>query len=286
MAVDLGSVGRAATALGVTQSALSKRLKSLEAVSGEPLLTRSSAGVQPTAAGRAILSDARRAIAQLDALETRLATLGAVARPVRVASSPGLADRVVPAAIGLLPAGGGSVPVELLVANSAIVRDAVAERRADIGIAAADLDEDLSSTGRLLADDELVAVVPPDHPWAALDAVPAAELAVQPLVLRDPGSHVRRTLDRALAAGGLELQTPVAEVGNPAAVKAAIRAHSAPGILSRYAVDPATDGLVIRPVSGVDLRRRYWVITSPDASADAHRVGDELIASMRPASGQ
>jgi DNA-binding transcriptional LysR family regulator len=44
-AIDLGSLGRAARLLRVTQPALSKRLRTLEALAGASLLDRSSRGV-------------------------------------------------------------------------------------------------------------------------------------------------------------------------------------------------------------------------------------------------
>ena len=44
MAADLGTLGRAAVALHISQPALSKRLRALETVAGADLLTRSASG--------------------------------------------------------------------------------------------------------------------------------------------------------------------------------------------------------------------------------------------------
>jgi len=276
-AVDQGSVGRAALTLGVTQSALSKRLKSLETITGRPLLHRSVSGVRLTAAGELVILDARRALEQVDALHARMASLGAGVPTVRVAATPALAERVVPAAIALLDVGGGGLPVELLVANSSIVRQALAGGRADIGIIAADFDEDLSAHGKPLLDDELVAVVPPGDPWCELEQIPAAEFAARRLIVRDPASHARRTLDHGLQVAGLQLARPLLEVGNPAAVKAAIHGRGVPGVLSRHAVDPVVDGLELRSVEGVDLRRRFWALVDAEASPEAQRVAELLL---------
>ena len=57
-AVDLGSLGRAARLLRVSQPALSKRLRTLEALAGAPLLERSPRGVTPTAAGTRLYLEA------------------------------------------------------------------------------------------------------------------------------------------------------------------------------------------------------------------------------------
>jgi DNA-binding transcriptional LysR family regulator len=65
------SVSRAALDLHLSQSALSEALRKLEAELGVSLLERSSRGVTPTAAGEALLVEARHAVQSFDAaLET------------------------------------------------------------------------------------------------------------------------------------------------------------------------------------------------------------------------
>ena len=59
VAADLGSLGRAAVRLHVSQPSLSKRLASLEAKVGARLLERSARGVALTAAGRRLYRHAR-----------------------------------------------------------------------------------------------------------------------------------------------------------------------------------------------------------------------------------
>ena len=64
--VDRGTLTAAATALGYTQSAVSRQIAGLERDAGSPLLERHRTGVRPTAAGRLV---ARRAAAVLDQLD-------------------------------------------------------------------------------------------------------------------------------------------------------------------------------------------------------------------------
>lgn len=59
-AVRVGSISRAATALGHTQPALSQQLRKLENTVGRPLLHRSPSGVLPTRAGEELLPYAER----------------------------------------------------------------------------------------------------------------------------------------------------------------------------------------------------------------------------------
>ncbi|MEU7260939.1 LysR family transcriptional regulator [Streptomyces rimosus] len=59
-AVRAGSISRAATALGLTQPALSQQVRKLERVVGRPLLYRSPSGVSLTRAGEELLPYAER----------------------------------------------------------------------------------------------------------------------------------------------------------------------------------------------------------------------------------
>src|SRR5699024_2269570 len=72
-AVETGSVHGAADALDLTQSAVTKRLQSLERRTGLRLLERGRFGTRPTEAGRVLHPQARRALESLAATERALA---------------------------------------------------------------------------------------------------------------------------------------------------------------------------------------------------------------------
>src|SRR3712207_2866298 len=66
LAVDLGSLTRAAEVAGTVQPAVSQRLKQLEAAVGHRLLERTPRFVRPTAEGDAFLAKARALLAAHD----------------------------------------------------------------------------------------------------------------------------------------------------------------------------------------------------------------------------
>lgn len=65
---DCGSVGRAAAALGLTQPAMSTQLRRIERLLGKGLFVRSNTGVELTAYGTEVVSQARDVLARADAL--------------------------------------------------------------------------------------------------------------------------------------------------------------------------------------------------------------------------
>ena len=64
--VELGSMGRAATELGLVTSALSQQISRLEGELSTRLLQRTSTGVRPTDAGLAFLRQAQLALRHSD----------------------------------------------------------------------------------------------------------------------------------------------------------------------------------------------------------------------------
>src|SRR3546814_19460528 len=69
-----------------------------------------------------------------------------------------------------------------------------------------------------VARDSLVVVVHPDHPWARRrKPLTVAELAATPLLVREPGSGTRTTLDLALHES--ERGPPLLELGRSAAIR-------------------------------------------------------------------
>lgn len=105
------SMTRAAQALGVDHSAVSRRLSRLEYAVGAALFERGRDGVRLTETGVAVLRRAEKLAAGIGNLRADLAGSGAVGGTVRLATMEGiaslwLAPRLAPARTGARPAHG------------------------------------------------------------------------------------------------------------------------------------------------------------------------------------
>jgi DNA-binding transcriptional LysR family regulator len=281
-AVDLGSLGRAARLLRVSQPALSKRLRVLETLAGARLLERSPRGVSLTPAGARLYAEARKLLAQAETIDALLAGLSSEDAPVRLAASHTIAEYVLPGPlVEFEQRRERHLSVELIIANSLVVRELVREGRAEFGIAATGRDAPPDGFLRELpfCDDEVVVGVPPDHPWAKRRTVPIAELTRVPMIMRDPSANTRRVVQAALQARGLQLQPPLAEVGSTSAAKATALREGAPVLLAAIAAAAESDDLVVRRVSGVDFRRRFVILLgAPEVvSASALALVEHLL---------
>ncbi len=290
-AVDLGSLGRAARLLRISQPALSKRLRALEALAGARLLERSPRGVTLTPAGTRLYVEARKLLVQAETVDELMSGLHAADAPVRLAASHTIAEFVLPAPLAEFERRRGRhLSVELIVANSAVVTDMVKEGRAEFGVAALEAGRPAGAPLRELpfCDDEVVVGVPAGHPWASTAEIDPAELVKTPMIVRDPSANTRRTVQAALEQRGLELAAPLAEVGSTSAAKAAAIAENAPILLSRLALRGDAGVLEARRVAGMPFPRRFALLVGAEETLTpaARALIDHLLQAAAALEGE
>ena len=271
-AIDLGSLGRAARLMRVSQPALSKRMRTIETVVGTRLVERSPRGIVPTPAGTKLYVEARKLLAQAEAVDDLVRGLSGEEAPVRLAASHTIAEFVLPGPlVDFERQRERHLSVELMVANSVVVRELVRDGRADFGIAAVDRrTQDVAPLHETpFCDDEVIVAVPADHPWAGGERVALDEFTRTPMVVRDPSANTRRVVEEALAGRGLSLAPPLGEVGSTSAAKATALEEAAPVLLSRLAVGPADHGLVVRRVDGLTFSRRFVMVAGAEETLPA-----------------
>ena len=101
-------------------------------------------------------------------------------------------------------------------------------------------------------------MVPAGHPWARRRRpLTAAELAATPLVVREPGSGTRETVEAALRRAGAAAVKPLLELGSASAVRNAVIAGAGPAVISELDVVREVAGRRLVPVAvaGVELGR-------------------------------
>lgn len=265
--VQVGSLSRAAALHRISQPSASARIRSLERRLGVSLLERTPSGSIPTPEGSLVaewgievLEQAERLVAGVEALRARQGGR------LRIAASYTVAEYLLPRWLAQLRARRPDMSPELQVANSDQVVALVLSGRADLGFVETP-EPPPGLAHRAVADDDLVLVVHPDHPWSRRRRpVEARTLARTPLIVREHGSGTRQALDAAMRTAGLTPVPPLLELGSTAAVKAAIEGGIAPAVLSRLAVggDVEDGNLRVVPVRGLDLHRRLRAAWAPN----------------------
>src|ERR1700722_11275288 len=288
-----GSIAAAASVLGVSQQALSARMRTLERAMEVTLLARTPSGSRLTEQGRLVVGWAEDVLDAADRLEAGLRSIrSGGSHRLSIAASQTIAEHLVPhwlvelrgieqaateqasaeraangqASTGQAPDSSPTV-VELTVANSTGVIELVRDVKVRLGfIETPHLPTDLVTVR--LRDDEMLVVTAPGHPWARRRSpLPLAEVAATPLVMREAGSGTRDTLTDHLAAQHPPLTARIAmELGTSAAVRSAIAEGVGPGVLSRLAVrdDLVLGRLVAIRVDGPPLKRQLTAVWRPD----------------------
>ncbi len=282
-----GSMSAAAAELGLSQQAVSLRIRAIEQRLRQPVLVRTRRGSQLTPAGRLLnewaaplLDDARQLAAGLASLRTDRAA------HLRVASSLTVAEHLLPGWLVALHeqqarAERPATDVVLSAVNSDTVVARVRSGEADLGFIEGPHHPPALHT-RTVAVDQLVVVVAPAHPWARRRTpVTPALLARTPMIRRESGSGSRQAFDDALAAAlppGTPFAPPALDVSTPAAARAAAGAGVGPTAISARAVaDDLTLGrLVAVPVTGLELSRPLRAVWARDARPPAGPARDLL----------
>ncbi|CAL8896526.1 transcriptional regulator [Kocuria varians] len=235
---DHGSLAAGARAVGMAQPNASRSMARLERTLGVTLLHRSTRGSTLTPDGLVVTEWARAVVDAAQRLADGVSLLAHDASrsaPLRVSASQTVAEHLLPRWLADLRREHPESRVQVTVHNSHDVVQDVRAGTANVGF----IESPGSPAGlhhAVVARDELVLVVPPQHPWAGRrDPVTTAELATTALVTREEGSGTRTALDLALGRPAMSLL----ELPSNAAVRVSVQSGAAPAVLSRLAVDEA-----------------------------------------------
>jgi DNA-binding transcriptional LysR family regulator len=280
------SFRRAAEALHLSQPALSQHVRELETELDARLFDRLGRAVHLTEAGRilgehatrlfATLGDARHAIAELQGLQRGALAIGA-------STTPGI--YVLPGVLGAFRQRYPAIEVTLQLGNSEQVHGLVRGGELDLGVIGDGGRSPAEASPAARVEDELVLVVGAAHAWARRRDIAPAELAGQPLLLREPGSATRQVTERALAAAGVAYR-PGMVLPHTEAIKQAVLAGLGVAFVSVYAIqgERATGRLRSLRVRGVRIVRQFHLIHHERRRpSTAARAFMELFAAAAPA---
>lgn len=234
-AAELGSVTRAARHLHLSQPAISHQLAALEREAGTALLVRDRRGVRLTAAGRAALPEARRAVdAAGDAVRLARAVGRGVGGVVRVVCAQSLTVALLAPVLARWNVDRPDVVISLRESTDPESAFAALES----GEADLLLFPDLGEAGfetTTVAEEEVVVALPALHPLAARSAIRPQDLQEQPFVHFTPENRLGNWIESHL--DGVELRGPVV-------VRTAVTTH-APQLAA------AGLGVTVVPVSAI-----------------------------------
>lgn len=269
VAVQAGSISRAAAQVRVAQPALSQQLGLLEAEFGQALLLRHARGVTPTEAGRRLRERATEILRQVELTRDELAVdarspVGAVALGMATAANMAFSVEVLTRVRARFP----RIRLHLVESMSGFLREWTERGRIDLSV----IYEAPRSPGlRLepLRDEDLFLIASPACAAGFGEAVEFKGLASLPLMLPAPAHGLRMLVDRKAAEGGITLDIRH-EIDSTYTIKRLVAQDAGCSILSRHAVQDelAAGTLAAIRIGPPGISRSIQLVLHPARAAD------------------
>lgn len=279
-----GNIARAAAREALVASAVSKRIAAVEAQIGAPLLVRGRRGIEPTAAGQALLRQARDVLSVMARMHAELSEFASgVQGSVRIVAAPSVLAERLADDIGRFLAAHPAVRVSLDERTSPEIVRAVREGAADMGVLwdATDLSGLAATPYR---SDHLCLVMDLNHRWAKRRRVAFADALDEMTVSVAPGGMMEVMLRREAARLGRTPAWRIQVSGMDAAARI-VAAGLGPCVLPREAIEghAVAASLALVPLSDAWAERQFRVIARADGSATAttKQLAAHLAASAR-----
>ncbi len=277
------TVTGAATALFVTQPALTARLQALEAELGAPLFRRTRRGMEMTDAGRAFLPYAERALLALAEGRSLVGDLArGTAGELVIGAAPAISTYVLPRLLARFTESHPRVRLSVRTGHSEEIVELALRTEIGVGLIRAIGQPGLEE--RDLYEDELVLVAEPGHPFAAQRMLDLTRLTEARLVLFDRTSSYYDLTNALFREAGL-VPRSVIELDNIDAAKQMVSEGLGVALLPYTAVagELGEGRLHAVQLTGTEpIRRRVVAVRRADLGPPSGPVAAfyELLASI------
>lgn len=262
------SVGKAAKLLAVSQPAVTRTIRELEAILGVALVERDGRGIRLTRTGEVFLRHAGASVAAarkgVDAIERHM---NAAAPPVRVGCLPSVSAGVMPAAVGRFLKSNKGSRVKIVTGENTVLLQQLRTGELDLVMGRLAAPEQMTGLSfEALYRETVVFAVRPDHPLMHMQPLPLAAIDSYPILMPPEGSVIRPFVDRFLVNNGVsELRGRIETVSDSFA-RAYLRASDAVWIISHGGVadDLAAGVMATLPLDTSETIGSVGLTTRPD----------------------
>jgi DNA-binding transcriptional LysR family regulator len=233
------SFTKAAEQLQMTQPAVTFQVRQLEEHFATRLFDRTHNRITLTEAGRLVDGYATKILELYSEMERAVGEMtGDVSGHVVVGASTTIAEYLLPSLLSEFSARFPELNISLKVSNTEGVVEMVDRNAIDLGIVEAPV-----GSGSLEVEvcrmDELVVIVPPNHPLTAARSVSPVTLQDYPFVSREEGSGTREVFHDYLHEHGVHIEhiNSTLDLASPEAIKGAVEAGIGISVVSRTILD-------------------------------------------------
>lgn len=254
------SISRAASALHVSQPAVSMQLRQLEEVLGMPLYEQLGRSIVLTEAGHEVLVHAQAAAAQLRQMEDAMAARRGIRKGRVDLGMVSTAKYFVPMLLVLFRRKFPDIEITLQIHNRERIMQLLLLGEVDLVIMGRAPDA-IDCVASAFATNPLGVICAPEHPLSRRRNAPPAILDGQVFVVRETGSGTRQAMERLFGEHGIRPRIAM-EMPSNETIKQAVMAGMGMSFLSLRTVrqELASGHLVLVDIQGLPVVR-HWHIT-------------------------
>ncbi|HRQ89074.1 MAG TPA: LysR family transcriptional regulator [Bacteroidia bacterium] len=259
--VDSSSFSVAGERNGISQSAVSQQIRTLEERYGVTLVERGRRNFAVTPEGEAFLRAAQRIVAAYQDIEQDLGSMrDLVAGPLTIATVYSIGFHELPPYLEEYRRRFPDVDLQVHYRRSNQVYADIAENLADLGLVAYPQERkgvEIESAWR----DRLVVICPPGHPLAKRTALDLKLIDGQRFISFEPDLPTRKAIDAMLAQAGVKVKE-VVEFDNIETVKRGVLIENALSIVPSDSVrSEVKSGALVRiPIQGKLVWRPLGIV--------------------------
>jgi DNA-binding transcriptional LysR family regulator len=273
--VELGSMTKAAEELGLSQPALTRRIKQMEHDLRVEVLVRDHAGVTPTDMGAMILERARTLFEQTHLLEEEIAAAsgrltGEVAVCLPTSMHQAVTRPFLRAAADQMP----DVRIRLIDAFDAILHEQLARRTADVGIIIHDADSSMPGLKLEPLFTDPLFLVGTGGAAGERAAIRIADLGKLRLVIPSQNNGLRRKLDAAFRRA--RIKPEIMEVDSYRAMMDVVQSGRANTIAPSCSLTPRAPSIWWSPITRLSINWTFAVQEGRMQSIAVRSAGDLL----------
>jgi DNA-binding transcriptional LysR family regulator len=278
--IRLQSFSEVAKKLSISQPAVSFQIQKLERDLGVRLIDRSQKSITVTEAGKRLLRFANAVEEERSQLLHDIDQLRQeVTGDLIIAASTIPGEFLLPPILSEFKARHPTIGIQVAISDSLAVINHVQSGTYEVGFCGiAPQDEELEVFR--IAEDEIVLIVFPEHPFAQRQDVSLMEIAGEPLIFREETSGTQRNLESLLLKAGVDLgqYKPKLILGTTQAVVSAVEARVGIAFVSSLAIKKsvALNLVKVVKVGGLKLRRDFFCIYRKERMVS--RLLEEFIA--------
>ncbi len=276
---ETGSFTAAGTRLHVSQSAISRQILLLEDEFHERLFVRLGRRVQITAAGEALLQLAHRVFNDIRDTSASITDRQKVLTgTINMVGGMTVCLYVFPPLIKEFRKHHPQVDIKVATGGTQRLMRRVRNGQADLALLTLPVDDPALTSVPVLRE-ELMLVMPANHPLANKDSVGVEALVGQPFIIFEQGSNTRRTLDEFFVREQIKPRI-VTETENVEIIKSMVASGLGVAIVPFQSVERETRGglLKVARIRAQQLvRETGWVYRSGER---VPRIVQEMMATL------